>query len=328
MKIYRYYIFLISCLLLTACTQDNEWLNEEESTQQGVVHLNLQNAEIDVNTRSTTPQDPLTDNPMYDLCLLHYNSEGQLIKGDTQLKDFGEDQPALKYTWSPTLTIEQNTNPETLCLVANLKGNYPTPWPERLADLKEACVDLKFGNSGLIAERKMYMFGYYEGIITAGQNINIMMGRMAAALKFVTTATGASESSPYKINKIEIVNTPKQSYFFPHNSTDGNFSSSSDISETFSSSNQIDNETKELVFYYQIGENISPSEKNQTKVIITAQKGERYNAGSSWRPNYQYRWGEAKSYTVVLGCDAPKTTNRNYSLYRNNNYTFNINLID
>lgn len=70
MKIYRYYIFLMSCLLLTACTQDNEWLNEEKSTQQEVVHLNIQNAEIDVNTRSTTPQDPLTDNPMYDLCLL------------------------------------------------------------------------------------------------------------------------------------------------------------------------------------------------------------------------------------------------------------------
>lgn len=307
----------MSCLLLTACTQDNEWLNEEKSTQQEVVHLNIQNAEIDVNTRSTTPQDPLTDNPMYDLCLLHYNSEGQLIKGDTQEKDFGKDQPALKYTWSPTLTIEQNTNPETLCLVANLKGNYPTPWPERLADLKEACVDLKFGNSGLIAERKMYMFGYYEGIITAGQNINIMMGRMAAALKLVITATGANGSFPYKINEIKIVKTPKQSYFFPHNSTDGNFSSDdSDISETFSSNNQINNTTiKELVFYYQIGENISPSEKNQTKVTIIAQKKGKNN------------WNTAK-YTVVLGCDAPGTPNRNYSLYRNNNYTFNINLKD
>ena len=121
-----------------------------------------------------------------------------------------------------------------------------------------------------------------------------------------------------KINKIEIINTPKQSYFFPHNSTDGNFSSGSDISETFSSNNQINNKTiRELVFYYQIGENISPSERNKTKVVISAQKEKSNNV-----------WNTEKKYIVVLSCDKPGTPNRNYSLYRNNNYTFNINLKD
>lgn len=310
MKTYKY-IFLLSCLLLSACMQDNDWLNENtESTPKGTVYLNLQSAEIDVTTRSTTPQDPLTDNPMYDLYLLHYNFEGQLI----EQKSISFDQAELIYTWNPSLTIDQNGRKETICLIANMKGHYPN-WPSRLADLKETSVDLQFGTlddeheieTGLIAPKKMYMFGYYEGVIQKNQNINIMMGRMATALKFVITASNSSQYNSYTINSIEIIKAPRQSYFYPHKSTDGNFGSS--IVEKFSEKNSINSPTTELTFYYQIGENISPSELNRTKIKINA----------------TYR-NSTKDYTVVLGCDAPGTENRNYSLYRNNNYTFNINL--
>ncbi len=302
MKMYRY-IFLLSSMLLVACTQDNDWLSENtESAPQGMVYLNLQSAEISVDTRSMTPQDPMTDNPIYDLYLLHYSFEGQLI----EQKNISFTQPELSYAWNPTLTIDSKGRKETLCLIANMKDNYPT-WPTRLADLKETCVDLQFGSTGLIADKKMYMFGYYEGVISSGQYINIMLGRMATALKFVITATNASSRNSYTINKIEIKKAPRQSYFYPHNSTDQNFGNN--ISESFSGNNIINNSTKELVFYYQIGENISPSENNRTEIKINAKS----NNGT-------------KDYSVVLGCDAPGTVNRNYSLYRNNNYTFNINL--
>lgn len=309
MKTYKY-IFLLSCLLLSACMQDNDWLNENtESTPKGTVYLNLQSAEIDVTTRSTTPQDPLTDNPMYDLYLLHYNFEGQLI----EQKSRSFDQAELNYTWNPSLTIDQNGRKETICLIANMKGHYPK-WPSRLADLKETSVDLQFGTlddeheieTGLIAPKKMYMFGYYEGVIKANQSINIMMGRMAAALKFVITAENSSWQKA-TINSIEIINAPRKSYFYPHESTNEIFGNS--ITEYFSENNIINSSTPELTFYYQIGENISPSDTNRTKIKINA----------------TYR-NSTKDYTVVLGCDAPGTENRNYSLYRNNNYTFNINL--
>lgn len=309
MKTYKY-IFLLSCLLFSACTQDNEWLNENtESTPKGTVYLNLQSAEIDVSTRSTTPQDPLTDNPMYDLYLLHYSFEGQLI----EQKSISFNQAELSYAWNPSLTIDQHERKETICLIANMKGHYPT-WPSRLADLKETCVDLQFGTidneskieTGLIAPKKMYMFGYYEGVIKSNQSINIMMGRMAAALKFVITASNSNQYT-YKINSIEIIKAPRQSYFYPHKSTDSNFGSN--IVEKFSKNNVINSSTPELTFYYQIGENISPSDANRTKIKINATYG-----------------NSTKDYTVVLGCDAPGTENRNYSLYRNNNYTFNINL--
>lgn len=303
MKTYKY-IFLLSCLLLSACTQDNDWLNENtESTPKGTVYLNLQSAEIDVSTRSTTPQDPLTDNPMYDLCLLHYSFEGQLI----EQKSISFDQAELSYAWSPSLRIDPNGRKETICLIANMKGHYPN-WPSRLADLKDITnVDLQFGNNGLIAPKKMYMFGYYEGVIKANQSINIMMGRMVAALKFVITASNSSQYNSYTINSIEIIKAPRQSYFYPHKSTNEIFGNS--IKEQFSKNNVINSSTQELTFYYQIGENISPSDANRTKIKINA----------TCR-------NSTKDYTVELGCDAPGTENRNYSLYRNNNYTFNINL--
>lgn len=311
MKNFRY-LLALSCLWLTACTQDNDWLPQEP--EKATIHLNLQSAEISVDTRATTPQDPQTDNPMYTLHLLHYNSEGQLIKEDTKYEDLGAAQ--LTYSWNPKLTIKGGN--ETICLVANMTDQEaPTEWPDRLADLKEACARLQIGTTGLIKEKKMYMFGYYEGPLTNNQSINIMMGRMAAALKFVISTPNTANR--YKITQIEIQKASRDTYYFPHKSEDKNFGS--DIVESFSSDNVLGiDKVSNLTYYYQVGENINPSENNRTRVVITAQKGTL-----SWTPLGSYwKYGTAKTYTVILGCDAPGTPNRNYSLYRNNNYTFNI----
>lgn len=316
MKAYKY-IFLLSCLWLAACTQDNEWIDENiggETASEGVVHLNLQSAEISVDTRSITPQDPMTDNPIYDLCLLHYSFEGQLKK--VEYLDFGTNAPQLSCQWNPTLTIDVQNRSETLCLVANMKGNYPT-WPSRLAELKEMTVGLKFGSNGLIADKKMYMFGYYEGTIQSGMYINIMLGRMAAAVKFVISGKDVGEKVNYQIKSIEIQNAAIKSYLFPHNSTNELFGNN--IKELFTpvSDYQISNSKPEYAFYYQVGENISPNDAHRTKVIITARRGTK-GYSSTWT------WAADKTYTVELGCDQPESSNRNYSLYRNNNYTFNI----
>lgn len=301
MKNFRY-LLALSCLWLTACTQDNDWLPQEP--EKATIHLNLQSAEISVDTRSTTPQDPQTDNPMYSLHLLHYNSEGQLIKEDTDYKNLEAAQ--LTYSWKLQLSVKGGN--ETICLVANMnESEAPTKWPDRLADLKEACARLQIGKTGLIEEKKMFMFGYYEGPLENNQSINIMMGRMAAALKFVITG----ESGTYRIKKVEIQQPSRDTYYFPHDSKNENFGES--IIETFSNNYEISsNSSNNLTLYYQVGENINPTEDNRTRVVITAQKYGRYD------------WNADKTYTVILGCDAPGTPNRNYSLYRNNNYTFNI----
>ncbi len=313
------YILILSCLWLTAsCTQDNDLLPQE--AEKATVHLNLQSAAIEVDTRSTTPQDPLTDNPMYTLYLLHYNKEGQLV--ETLYKDLGD--PQLSYQWSPELNIRGGN--ETICLVANMNETEAPAWPDRLAVLKDkTCAKLQFGSTGLIAAKKMYMFGYYEGKLESNQSINIMMGRMAAALKFVISTPNAN--ARYRITKIEIKNASGETFYFPHKSEARNFEGIN-ISETFSD-NDNDNSntfgsglTSERIYYYQVGENITPAADKRTTVVITARKG----TWSNW--NWNWNYATAQKYTVVLGCDAPGTPDRNYSLYRNNNYTFNINFKD
>lgn len=309
------YIFILNCLWLTACTQDNDPLPQEVET--ATVHLNLLNASIDVDTRSTTPQDPRTDNPMYSLWLLHYNSEGQLI--DKKYQDLGD--PHLTYTWSPTLQIKGGN--ETLCLVANMnEDEAPANWPERLANFKETYATLKFNkNTGLVEQHKMYMFGYYEGELSSGRSINIMMGRMAAALKFVITPKNTFDR--YKITNIELKKVSKGTYYFPGNLPTNDFTT---ITEAFDNNNEVGNSTNsELIYYYQVGENINPVENNCTTVVITAIKGIRSDYG-----RWTYSNSTPKTYTVPLGSDAPTppTANRNCSLYRNNNYTFNIHLKD
>lgn len=300
------YIFLLSCLWLAACTQDNdEWLGEEQTTEctEATVHLNLQCAEISVDTRSTTPQDPETDNPIYHLYLLHYNDEGQLIKNDIQEKSWNGD-PQLTVNWNPTLRVTSG-KVETICLIANMEGHAPAKWPETYAELKESCATLQFDGT-MIKSKKMFMFGSYQGTLKDNQDINIMMGRMATTLKIVV---GRSDNYiPYAISKIEIQNVSHQTYFIPHPSTESNFGSN--MSESFTQNITIDGSASERIFYYQVGENINPDENRRTKVVITAK-----------RSGY-----DEKKYIVVLGADAPGTPNRNYSLYRNNNYTFNINL--
>lgn len=301
------YIFLLSCLWLAACTQDNdEWLGEEQTTEstEATVHLNLQCAEISVDTRSTTPQDPETDNPIYHLYLLHYNDEGQLIKDDTQEIEWSGN-PQLTAQWDPTLRVTSG-KVETICLIANMKGHAPAKWPETYAELKESCATLQFDGT-MIKSKKMFMFGSYQGTLTDKQSINIMMGRMATTLKIVV---GRSNNyTPYAISKIEIQNVSHQTYYIPHKSKESNFGSN--MSESFTKNNTIDGSASERIFYYQVGENIDPDINRRTKVVITAKRSGNY---------------DEKTYTVVLGADAPGTIDRNYSLYRNNNYTFNINL--
>lgn len=303
------YILILSCLWLTACTQDNDSLPQE--AEKATVHLNLKGASIEVDTRSTTPQDPQTDNPMYSLWLLHYNHEGQLV--ETQFKDL--DNPYLTYEWSPTLNVASGGEQGTLCLIANMnQTEAPQKWPERLADFKEAYATLQFNTSGLISERKMYMFGYYEGKLTSGQSIDIMLGRMAAALKFVITPKYPS-SDRYKITNIKIEKASKNTYYFLGNLPAQAFTT---FSEDFGDIIGKNASNSEITYYYQVGENVNPATDNRTKVIITAAKGTY-----SWR---RWTYPTSKEYTVILGFDAPGTANRNYSLYRNNNYTFNIQL--
>lgn len=298
---WRYLLYtMIVGIGFTACSEDNAMLQSKESNEKAIVHINLQQdgQVIDANTRSTSPM-PLEDaNKMYDLWLLHYNKEGSLI--DTQYNGRINSAGELEVNWSPTLTAGEGT----LCLVANL-GSTPKEWPIFLADLQKTdFIDLPINGTGLYTN-KMYMFGYYEGKISNGMTLNILMGRMAACINIVITSTYTNE---HKIST-NLNNAVTNTHYFPME--EGNNGSGLKYQNFQDLDAGTVSNSKSLTLYYYTGENIHPNEGNRTSIVITAKR-----TGSN----------TTKKYTINLSSDAPGTANRNYSLYRNNNYTFNITL--
>ncbi|WP_276856724.1 DUF4906 domain-containing protein [Bacteroides fluxus] len=297
---WKYLLYMMMAGMgFSACSEDNSMLPAEELSE-ATVHINLQqNGQvIDVATRSTEPMPLEKANKIYHLWLLQYNKEGSLIKA-MEKKDINQ-SGVLELSWSPSL----NTGQSTICLIANLGNSQPIEWPAFLADLqKTELLSLPISGTGLYTD-KMYMFGYYEGNIQNGSSLNILMGRMAACINIVVTSHFLSE---YTIGT-EIQNAVTNTHYFPMETGESNGKLTyKDFKDpkagTISSS-------KSLRLYYYTGENINPATDKRTNIIITAKKG-----------------NNTKTYTVDLGSESPTiAADRNYSLYRNSNYTFNINL--
>lgn len=295
---YLLYMMMVG-MGFAACSEDNSILPAEEPSE-ATVHINLQqNGQvIDVATRSIKPM-PLEDaNKIYHLWLLQYNKEGSLVKvvEKKDINQFG----VLSLSWSPTLNAGQST----ICLIANLGNSKPAEWPTFLADLqKTELLSLPISGKGLY-EGKMYMFGYYEGNIQNGSNLNILMGRMTACINIVITSEFSYE---YTISA-NITNAVTNTHYFPMET--GETSGQLTYSNFSDSKAGTTKKSKPLTLYYYTGENINPATDKRTSITIMAERN-----------------GYTKTYTIDLGSESPAVaTDRNYSLYRNNNYTFNINL--
>lgn len=302
MKLKHFTYMIVVSLGLLSCAEDNSLTGTEEAIRANkkiTVHINLQQ-DLQINTTRAVEPMPLEyANKIYDLWILHYTEEGLIVRSDIQQNILPN--AATETTWNPTLTISKPNEKGTICLIANL-GSKQIEWPENLGDLKKTqLLDLSFDNTGLYTD-KMYMFGYYEGSINNNMNLNILMGRMAACMNIVINA-----ANQYTINT-QIINAVTTTHFFPMEAGDDR----TDLKYgTFADNSQTVNNNSPLSLYYYTGENIVPEENKRTTIKITA---------------IPYRGGSSKTYTIALGADSPNVENRNYSIYRNNNYTFNINL--
>lgn len=305
---YLLYIMILGFNLI-ACSEDNSFTGEKSTDNEKItVCINLQQDLQITNgtTRATAPMPLENANKMYNFYLLHYDAEGQLVKADTRyvlLNSAG----VLDTKYNATLTNIKNKK-ETICLVANLgTDNAPKEWNTFLVDLqKQQLLDLPLNSNGLYNDQ-MYMLGYYEGNLTNGMSLNILMGRMAACMNIVITSDFISN---YTIST-EVKNAVSNTHFFP---VPEGYKEEDKISavtyKDFADMNAgLVNRQNSLILYYYTGENISPLTDKRTSVIITAKQS-----------------NITKKYTIELGADAPGTNNRNYSIYRNNNYTFNIHL--
>lgn len=301
MKLKHFIYMMVAAAGFISCSNDNSLTGIEEPIpvkEKVTVNINLQQ-DIQISaTRATEPMPLEKANKLYDIWILHYTEEGLLVRSD--LKQETLSTAAIETTLNPSLTIAKRGEKGTICLVANV-GSKTIEWPENLGDLKKTlALDLPIDNTGLYTDR-MYMFGYYEGVIEDGMDLNILMGRMAACMNIVISA-----NSSYTISTT-ITNAVSNTHFYPMEEGDDRTKLNY---FTFSDNGQSVSSDSPLTLYYYTGENIAPEADKRTTIKITA-KPEK---------------GSSKTYTIELGSDAPGTVNRNYSIYRNNNYTFNINL--
>src|SRR5574344_950112 len=291
-----------------ACSNDDATTSTAEKAK---VNINISQSGLtaDVESRATN-QMPLEDaNLMYNLILLHYNSNQVLTEVQYDSSNPSLSQGLYETTWAPTLTLGED---DYVVLLANVKQDNDgletkLKWEEKgaslfanLRDVMSTDLPLTDGSDGSYSSsKKMFMMGYYHGNISANMNLNVMMGRMVSCIKLVFT----SSSTPTTITSVKINNAVMSSYFFPASTSTNSLTYGSYTDNL--TSNNVASSSSPLTLYYYTGENINPTEAHRTTATISSSKG---------------------TYTVVLGSDSPSvTSNRNYSLYRNNTYTFTLN---
>lgn len=307
MKLKHLFYIAILGASISACSNDATTSNEAE---KATVKINLSQSALGatVDTRATDQMALENCNLMYNLVLLHYNSNQVLTEVEYD-SDSSLSQGMYETTWAPTLTTGDD---DYVVLLANVKQDNDgletqQKWEDmgasrfaNLRDVMTTALPLTDGSDGSYdSTKKMFMMGYYHGAITSNMNLNVMMGRMASCIKLVITPTSGSVT----VTNVKIENAVMNTYFFPATSSTGlSFGTYTDAL----SSNNVAKASSPLTLYYYTGENINPEESHRTSATITTNKG---------------------TFSVVLGSDSPAvTTNRNYSLYRNNTYTFTLNI--
>lgn len=280
--------------LLTAC-RETAWEKETDIVENDEVHVTLNLSTLEVETRAEEPMFTNNENPIYNLRLLQFDSEG-ILTGDQQTITFSGGQLAIS---DLDVTLQSQAN--TVCLIANI-GDMEID-VDNLTSFRQLLVDLPVDTEtvGHLADNSMYMYGVYQGTVTEGSSLRIMMGRLFLRINLVlVNGTGSSLSGM----TLRLDNVPAKTHIpFVDEAlaTDSeNFTSYEEtVTDALASG---DSKT----FYYYMPENISPAETQATTVTITA---------------------GGKTGKVVLGRESPAVTDgRDLTLSRNNIYTFELTL--
>lgn len=264
---YLIYIFL-SAATLSACSADDSALNEDNQRANITINISQSGVAKASGSRSVTEM-PLEDaNLMYNIILLHYNSNQILQEvvcdDNADLKNGNYEE-----TWKPSLKTGSD---DYIVLLANIKESNDgletiQKWNDmgaaRFANFRDVMkINLPLTNStnGLYAaSKKMYMLGYYHGAVQSGKELNIIMGRMATCIKLVIAPVSGSA----QITKVEMMNAVGDTHYFP--ATDAKDATYINYVDQLSSTATQD---APLILYYYTGENINPS--NYTTAKITA----------------------------------------------------------
>lgn len=277
---YLIYIFL-SAATLSACSADDSVLNEDNKRANITINISQSGVAKASGSRSVTEM-PLEDaNLMYNIILLHYNSNQILQEvvcdDNADLKNGNYEE-----TWKPSLKTGSD---DYIVLLANIKESNDgletiQKWNDmgaaRFANFRDIMkINLPLTNStnGLYAaSKKMYMLGYYHGAVQSGKELNIMMGRMATCIKLVIAPVNGSA----QITKVEMMNAVGDTHYFP--ATDAKDATYINYVDQLSSTATQD---APLILYYYTGENINPSNYTTAKITARVTSTNTYNKYSN-----------------------------------------------
>lgn len=245
----------------------------------------------DAVTRAEQPMAPDYENLIGNLWILQFDREGILIGSERIVLT----TPVLNTTLEG---VTLRTGRSTLCIVGNLTDAETPAWPDNLNGFKSLVVDMGWMKERS-ADRNVCLFGYYEGEITTGTTaVNVVLGRLVCRLNIAVSAKTAGVFSNVKI---QLKRAQTKGYLFPSDTYLA--PESGDYTEEVITAGTLG--TTSSYRYYYMAENVTTGtdQNERTQLQIKATKG-----GTEYTKN------------IDLG----RSDINDYSLRRNNNYTFNI----
>ena len=295
-------VWALGCLMglsgLTGCQQDDLSPLAEEGKKVNV-SLSLGTLSFEgTDTRAMAPHTPEVENLINDIWVLQFNERGILL--DTETKYFPREGEAGMYVEDFEVELITASN-STVCIVANT-NNPNLSWPNNLPQFQQLLIDIQASND-LSKRDRIPMCGYWMGDVSEETKLSALLSRMITRINLVINNETDAELSDLTVS---LENVPTKAYVYPRTNQgalpDDAYTTTETFSDTFSEGIPAGESQQ---FYYYIAPNICTDSDKATKATITS-------GGKTW--------------SVTLGNDSPETSNRNYSLYANNYYTFTLNL--
>ena len=295
-------VWALGCLMglsgLAGCQQDDLSPLAEEGKKVNV-SLSLGTLSFEgTDTRAMAPHTPEVENLINDIWVLQFNERGILL--DTKTKYFLREGEAGMYVEDFEVELITASN-STVCIVANT-NNPNLSWPNNLPQFQQLLIDIQASND-LSKRDRIPMCGYWMGDVSEETKLSALLSRMITRINLVINNETDAELSDLTVS---LEHVPTKAYVYPRTNQgalpDDAYTTTETFSDTFSEGIPAGESQQ---FYYYIAPNICTDSDKATKATITS-------GGKTW--------------SVTLGNDSPETSNRNYSLYANNYYTFTLNL--
>ena len=318
------YILPFLCALLaggltTGCSDSANAVSEGELVTVNIIpglQTSISPASgADAVTRATQPLTPGMENGIRNIWIVQYGPDGVIYPEITKYYDISS-AGLLEIPGGLPVQLRTASN-TTVCLITNVGediADFIDNWiPDNLNNFNRSKIKMDIhslsnepgGSDGKVGQlNNVFMFGHYQGAITnETTNISAILGRLGVRINVVVTNNTGTNLSGVKISLKRI---PLRMYLSP---LKVETLANEDYTDYYEYISALGNGVTAERFYY-IGEDYMPDESNITTLEFT-------------------HGGTARSVSIRLGGDPSVPDEiRDYTLLRNSNYTYNIELRD